>query len=280
MISVVIPCFGSVYARFLPEAVASVQAQTFTDWEVAIAAGIAEGGNDDAYQVAQRLRKEDKRIRIVFVPAILEVGKAEARNVGIRASKGDWIVSLDADDRLCPEYLEAASDFTYGMSCLIAPGFVEFGDRSRTWLPPVPHEGDRMSAEILGGNVFSCASMFAKKAWEEVGGYEPSDLNYEDWDLWLKFYDASALALVTTLQGPYFEHRIHGDADFSGSSAEMNAVWTALLHHRHARRMPLTKEDLFALEHLPELTKEKLRVRALHFPQNQHLKNLARYIGV
>lgn len=59
MISVVIPCFGETYAKFLPEAVASVQAQTYTDWEVVIAAGMGADGDDSAYQAAHALRKEE-----------------------------------------------------------------------------------------------------------------------------------------------------------------------------------------------------------------------------
>ena len=83
---------------------------------------------------------------------------------------------------------------------------------------------------------------------------------------------------MTTLPSPLFEHRIHEAADYSGSTAELQAVWLATLKMRHAHKMPLTPADFHALETMPEAIKEKLRIRALHFPQNAHLKNLARYI--
>ena len=87
------------------------------------------------------------------------------------------------------------------------------------------------------------------------------------------------LASVTTIEAPCFGHRIHEAADYSGSTAELQAVWLATLKLRHADKMPLTPADFHALETMPEAIKEKLRTRALHFPQNTHLKNLTRYIG-
>jgi cellulose synthase/poly-beta-1,6-N-acetylglucosamine synthase-like glycosyltransferase len=280
MISVVIPCFGETYAKFLPEAVASVQAQIYPHWEVVIAAGMGAEGDDSAYQAAHKLHKEDKRVFVVWVPALREVGKAEARNVGIRLAKGDWIVSLDADDILYPAYLmEAVNYGRLDNTSLVVPGFREFGLRESTWMPPIAAVNLDLSGEdgLRFGNIFSCASLFAKNLWAQVGGYEESDLNYEDWDLWLKFADATA-ARVSTIGGvPMFGHRIHEAADYSGASAEMQAIWLATLKMRHAHKMPLTPADFHALETMPESVKEKLRIRALHFPQNAHLKNLARY---
>src|SRR4051812_15947600 len=98
LVSVIVPCFGQ--AHYLPEAVGSVLAQTFTDWECII---VDDGSPDDTAAVAARLAAGDDRIKIVRQE---NRGLPGARNAGIRAARGRYILPLDADDRLEPTMLE------------------------------------------------------------------------------------------------------------------------------------------------------------------------------
>ena len=87
------------YARFLPAAVESVLAQTFTDWELLI---IDDGSTDDTPD-AVRPFLADRRVRYVRSDRL---GQSRAKNLGIRLSRGEFVAFLDADDAWLPTKLE------------------------------------------------------------------------------------------------------------------------------------------------------------------------------
>jgi len=95
LVSVVIPCYGQ--AHYLGEAIESVLEQTYPHLEVVV---VDDGSNDNASSIASRYPG---------VRCVREAngGMAQARNVGIRSTNGDFLVFLDADDRLLPEAIES-----------------------------------------------------------------------------------------------------------------------------------------------------------------------------
>jgi len=103
LVSVVIPCFN--YGRFVEEAIASVQRQTFRNLEIIV----VEGGSTDAETRAIVRRLERARLprtRILYRDQPCLVG--DNRNFGIAAARGKYVCCLDADDILDPRYLETA----------------------------------------------------------------------------------------------------------------------------------------------------------------------------
>ena len=95
-VSVIIPCYN--YGRFLPEAVASVQAQTMADLEVIV---VDDGSTDETPTVLAGIH--DSRVRTI---RIANSGISGARNAGLDLATGEFIAFLDADDRWVPEKLE------------------------------------------------------------------------------------------------------------------------------------------------------------------------------
>jgi len=95
LVSVVIPCYGQ--AHYLGEAIESVLEQSYPHLEIVV---VDDGSNDNASSIASRYPG---------VRCVREAngGMAEARNVGIRSTNGDFLVFLDADDRLLPEAVES-----------------------------------------------------------------------------------------------------------------------------------------------------------------------------
>jgi glycosyltransferase involved in cell wall biosynthesis len=95
LVSVVIPCYCQ--AHYLGDAIESVLAQSYPQLEIVV---VDDGSMDNASAIASRY----SGVRCVREDT---VGMAEARNVGIRSTNGDFLVFLDADDRLAPEAVEA-----------------------------------------------------------------------------------------------------------------------------------------------------------------------------
>lgn len=88
--SVVIPVYNG--EPHLEKAVRNLQAQSFPDWEAVI---VDDGSTDVTPALADRLAAEDARLHVIHQP---NGGVSVARNRGLAAAKGDWIVWLDADD--------------------------------------------------------------------------------------------------------------------------------------------------------------------------------------
>ena len=97
-VSVVLPAYDA--EPFLEASIASVLAQTETSFELLV---VDDASTDATVAVAERLAREDGRIRLLRMPA--NGGPAAARNAGFDAARGDWIALLDADDAYHPTRL-------------------------------------------------------------------------------------------------------------------------------------------------------------------------------
>src|SRR4051812_29687900 len=129
LISVIIPCYN--HGCYLPEAVASVVAQTFGDWELIL---VDDGSSDDSAAVAEQLiaRYPHSHMRLLRQG---NQGLSASRNNGIHIARGSYILPLDADDRIEPDMLAATLAV---LECRPEVGFVYtdvqmFGEENRIW---------------------------------------------------------------------------------------------------------------------------------------------------
>ncbi|WP_258053303.1 glycosyltransferase family A protein [Streptomyces sp. Ru72] len=179
VVSVVIPCHD--YARYLPDAVSSVVAQTFRDWELVI---VDDGSTDDTAEVAKGLiaRHPDRRIRLLRQA---NAGVSAARNTGIEAAAGRYILPLDADDVIAPTMLEktvAVLDGDPGIAIASTDVFTFTDDDLPPQAVPLPAYSRELMLQRL--IMFYC-SLYRREAWQAVGGYDESMRAGEDWDFWI-----------------------------------------------------------------------------------------------
>jgi glycosyltransferase involved in cell wall biosynthesis len=179
-VSVVIPCYN--YAQHLPDAVCSVIAQTCTDWELII---VNDGSEDDTVAVAERLIRE-----FSYLPMPISLvdkpngGVSDARNAGIGASRGAYVLPLDADDVIadtmlektlavleeCPDVGIAYTDL-YAFEPGLPHAVVQFPE----------YRFDLLCRKQI---LFYC-SLFRRHVWEEVGGFDTALPAMEDWEFWI-----------------------------------------------------------------------------------------------
>ena len=98
-VSVIIPCYNQ--GHFLDEAVDSILEQTYANIEIIV---VNDGSTDE--DTIRRLNNLDSEKATVVTTA--NQGLAAARNNGILKSNGEYILPLDADDLIAPDYLEKA----------------------------------------------------------------------------------------------------------------------------------------------------------------------------
>jgi GT2 family glycosyltransferase/SAM-dependent methyltransferase len=172
-VSVVIPCFD--LGAFLDEAVQSVLAQTFQDFEILI----VDDGSEDT--VTKHLLASYKRphTRIIRTE---NRGVASARNTGLEQARGRHVSFLDADDMYEPRFLEStvarleADESLSFASCWLTA----FGVRQFTWEP------ERCDLPwLLAEDTVCTAAPTRREALLAVGGFDesPSLDGYEDWAL-------------------------------------------------------------------------------------------------
>ncbi len=179
LVTVVIPCYGQ--AHFLGEAIESVLAQSHPNLEVIV---VDDGSPDNTSEVAARypgvrcVRQENQ-------------GLSGARNSGLAASGGEYVVFLDADDRLLPEALEAGLEcFEAHPECAFVHGdyrFIatdgSFVGRSRQHIVGE----DRYTALLQGNYITMHATVVYRRAvFETVGGFDTSLSACEDYDMYLR----------------------------------------------------------------------------------------------
>ena len=178
-VSVVIPCYN--YARFLPEAVASVVAQTLGAWEIII---VDDGSHDATLAVGRQLmaRYPQQRIRLLHQ---LNAGAATARNTGAHAATGEFLLFLDADDLLDPTFLARTAAL---LAARPNVGFAYTGMRmighdDHVW-PSVAFDLHLLALD----NFIPQHALVRRLAWQQIGGFDPLHFphGFEDWDFWLR----------------------------------------------------------------------------------------------
>ena len=101
-ISVVIPCYGA--EKFLSNITECLRQQTYQNFEIIF---VNDGGSEEQVRVMEKLAANNTKIKIIHQP---NGGVSKARNAGIDASSGSWIVFADADDDIKPYYLQSLRD--------------------------------------------------------------------------------------------------------------------------------------------------------------------------
>lgn len=174
-VSVVIPCFN--HGEFLPEAVASVTSMNRHDVELIV---VNDGSTDD------RSRKEIDALSANGIHVIHQQNKglAAARNVGIGASHGKYILPLDADNRIRADYVEHGVrilDSNPKVGVVYGDGEF-FGIRSGRW-DIGPFDPNR----LLSSNFIDACAVYRRLIWEQNCGYDSTMpvQGLEDWDFWL-----------------------------------------------------------------------------------------------
>lgn len=191
VVSVVLPAFNA--AHTIRRAVASIQGQSFADWELLV---IDDGSVDATRDIVADHARLDGRIRLVSQG---HAGLVAALNAGLAAARGELIARMDADDESHSERLaDQLAMLTAQPDIGLAACLVEFvGDvtASRGYALHVDWINSLMTPEQIALNRFVEAPfahpsvMFRREVARQLGGYRAGDFP-EDYELWLRWLHA------------------------------------------------------------------------------------------
>lgn len=177
-VSIIIPTFNR--RDYITIALDSVRVQTYKDYEIII---IDDGSSDDTKEV---LKPYQENVRYFYQD---NRGIPATRNKGIREAKGDFIAFLDSDDHWLPEKLERQIEcFSkhphYGMvatRCLCTTPEGKFLKKNR------PGKSGWILTDLFKANFIRTSSaMIKKECLEEIGLFDESLPECEEYDLWLR----------------------------------------------------------------------------------------------
>jgi glycosyltransferase involved in cell wall biosynthesis len=228
-------------AHYLGEAIESVLAQTFDDFEIIVC---DDASTDAAADVAAAY---GDRVRYIRHPQ--QRGVAAARNSCLAVARGRFIAWLDSDDAYHSHMLEAQSRVLESDSdvLLVHGGFEVMdagGRRLADWPPPFDHDvvetGTAALRELLLANYVTAPTvMVRRELYDRVGGYLGSlRRSSEDWQMWLRAAAAGHLAFTARRVARYRVHPASLSATTATNGvrlrADVVAVKTFLAKHRSA----------------------------------------------
>jgi hypothetical protein len=208
-VSVWIPSYG--HARWLPEAIESVLAQTLPDVELVV---VDDASGDGSLEIARRYeRLHPQRIRVLTHPGGVNRGVEASARLGREQSRGAYLLGLASDDVLLPDALERlAAVLDADPRIGFASGYAEVIDAGGARVPGarrfgIDVSGPRFLERLVQGNtIASMTALFRREVLEQTGGHD-GRVVYSDWELFVRIgahWDAGFVPRPLAL------HRVHG----------------------------------------------------------------------
>ena len=188
--SVIIPLYNK--APYVEKALRSVFAQTFTDYELVV---VDDGSRDESAAIAERLLQNTTNTQLIRQA---NAGVSTARNNGVKASQGDYLCFLDADDWWAPTFLEEMSQLIaeFPQAGIYGSGYTIVNEtKHKTRVASIGVAPDFVKGEINYCKVYaktlcmpltSISVAIPRWVFDEMNGFKPQLKLGEDFDLWIR----------------------------------------------------------------------------------------------
>lgn len=222
-VSVIICAYNA--EKYIEAAISSVLQQTYTNIEILI---LDDASTDSTFQIIQKAAEKDDRIR--YIKLSENSGIANARKVGLKNAKYDWILFIDADDIAMPEMLATQIEVVTQEPDLIAVGtyayYIGENEKEILGIQSIGPTSAKVFFDLYKKNkliFLSAASLYSKENVLLVGGiriFDKSDnINIrwqdfcEDLDLWCKLSDLGDQGkYMKVISKPLFLYRKRQDS--------------------------------------------------------------------
>jgi glycosyltransferase involved in cell wall biosynthesis len=267
-VTVVVPCYND--GQFLHENMESLQEQTFKNFEVKI---VNDGSTDPkTLEILTNLQESFPSL-VLSIYSQNNQGLSAARNRGVREAHTEWVMLLDADDKLAPKYLERtlALAKTEGLDYVTTDikhfGIYNYITRSNINL-----------YDQLFSNRLTPSSLFRKIVLEAVPFDPEFREGYEDWEFWIRLQSIGYKGGV--VHEPLFEYRRKSESMLTSTYYKRSEL---------IRKIRKKHEDLYTLNKLAEIKRNWRHNRqvpvwlyqsqylvGLRFPRFAHFMTLPR----
>lgn len=222
LVSIVIPCYNA--ERWVPKAIQSALGQTYVNTQVIV---VDDGSTDGSLEV---IKQFDGKINWLSTS---NRGPCAARNMGLKAARGEWIQFLDADDLLHPDKLTlslkscenyTSVEFVWAPHVSIGEEFSPNGSEVRARKPLDTQV--TLSTNALLAHYAPSTAMFRRKFLERVGEWDESLKRWVDLEYHARI--AALLPCYARLGKPLYFYRQHSGERISNSNRNHSNIHSAL----------------------------------------------------
>jgi len=224
------------YGRFIRQAVDSVFAQTFDDFELII---IDDGSSDDSHEIIESYADNPKVITIYQQNKGLNV----TNNIALRAARGEYIIRLDPDDWFEEHALQvlAGALDREPEAGLVFPDYYHVDSGGEIIEIVRRHNFDQV--DLLDQPAHGACTMFRRNCLLEVEGYDESFQCQDGWDIWIRLVQHHKVLNVNL---PLFYYRQHG-SNLTRNEKRLLDTRAAII----AKQSALSRKPLEALAIIP-----------------------------
>ena len=205
LVSVIMPAYN--IAGYIRESIESVLASNYPNFELIV---VDDGSKDNTLAVAREYEQADARVKVLTKA---NGGQGIARNFGVEACSGKYLLFVDSDDLIGESYIsKAVTELEADENVKVVTCRGEFFDgRTGAW-----HLKDYTPKTLAKRNVFTISSMLRRDDFVRIGGFDTTMHNYcEDWALWINILKDGGK--VVTLPTVEFYYRVRpGSSRFTG----------------------------------------------------------------
>ena len=250
-VSVIMPAFNA--ANFIAESISSVRNQSYRNWELLV---IEDGSHDKTSDIVKAFQAKDSRIKLQRLPA--NQGAGFARNIGIKASQGDYIAFLDSDDLWKQNKLEVQVNYMIKNKISVCYSSYELLDEDGVPKKQKIQALKKLTfKKLLKANyVGNLTGIYSVKDLGKI--YCPLIRKRQDWGLWLLALQKSGFAIG--IQEPLAFYRIRKN---SISSNKIEMLQYNFLVYKEVLGFSYLKSSYYLLSFLFEqfFVKNKRKVR-------------------
>lgn len=222
LVSVVMPLYNS--ERYLREAMDSVLAQTFSDFELIV---LNDGSTDGSQKILEDFRKLDPRIKLISRE---NRGLAETLNEGIDLARGKWIARMDQDDIALPNRFERQLQWLQETNADICGSWIRLFGAADTYILKHAQTDSAIKMELLFGAPFAHPSVMMRTALVKELRYDKAWEKAEDYDLWERA--ARGGWKMTNVPEVLLHYRQH-DTQTSTVASSRQQYLTQAIRHRY-----------------------------------------------
>ena len=250
LLSIITPSYNC--SSFIGETIESIQAQTYTNWELLIT---DDCSSDNSKEVIQSYADKDPRIKLLVLDK--NSGAGVARNNSIKEANGRYIAFCDSDDRWYPEKLEKQLQFMKDNNCTLSYSSYDVCDENGKIIGYVECLKELTKSKIIRDNGIGCLTAIYDS--EKLGKhYMPTMRKRQDWCLWIDIILSGGIA--KGLQQPMALYRDRANS-ISSNKAEM-LKFNYEVYHTFLKKSPLVAWSILFGKFIPYYFYKKIKQKS------------------